>query len=306
MSVGKEPFKSHAAYHQRIRDHKKLVLPTRIRFEKELIYYDIQCKPQDYYPAMLRMTAYVEEAGRKPRSFCPLRTSLIPKHITLDTTTLVHLLWDQKGKSRLLTAGELVRNKSRILETFFHTDKKEFNLKHYRFNHMIDTDGVSASLLFIRSDLYGKKTPKTKPIVKPEQYIDELSECERNNLSGRKVIGIDPNISDLLYCANEDASERFRYTQKQRRQETKKKKYEQIIQNAKNHELVEGRTITQWETDLTVHNHKTVSFDRFKAYVKAKLLVNSKIEDFYKARIYRKLKLNRFWNTRKSEQKMLH
>ena len=113
-------------------------------------------------------------------------------------------------------------------------------------------------------------------------------------------------MSDLLYCANEDASERFRYTQNQRRQETKKKKYDQIIQNAKNHELVEGRTITQWETDLTVHNHKTVSFERFKAYVKAKLLVNSKIEDFYKARIYRKLKLNRLWNTRKSEQKMLH
>ena len=113
-------------------------------------------------------------------------------------------------------------------------------------------------------------------------------------------------MSDLLYCANEDASEQFRYTQNQRRQETKKKKYDQIIQNAKNHEYVEGRSITQWETELSRHSHKTVLFEGFKAYVQAKLLVNSKIETFYKARIYRKLKLNRFWNTRKSEQKMLH
>ena len=83
LSVGKEPFKSHVSYHKWMRDNKKLVLPARVRFEKDLIYYDIQCKPQDYYPAMLKMTAYVEQAGRRPRSFCPLRTSLIPKHIYL-------------------------------------------------------------------------------------------------------------------------------------------------------------------------------------------------------------------------------
>lgn len=255
---------------------------------------------------MLKMTAFVEQANRRPRSFCPLRTSLIPKHITLDTTTLVHLLWDQGAKSKLLTAGELVRNKAMIWGTFFHVNKKEFTMKKYRFNNMIDTDGVSASLLFIRSDLYGKKTPKRKAVVQPEQYIDDITGSEIDELSKRKVIGIDPNMSDLLYCANEDASEQFRYTQNQRRQETKKKKYDQIIQNAKNHEYVEERSITQWETDLTVYNHKTLSFEGFKAYVQAKLLVNSKIETSYKARIYRKLKLNRFWNTRKSEQKMLH
>lgn len=41
-----------------------------------------------------------------------------------------------------------------IWGTFFHVNKKEFTMKKYRFNNMIDTDGVSASLLFIRSDLY--------------------------------------------------------------------------------------------------------------------------------------------------------
>ena len=94
LSVDKSPFKSHVSYHSWIRDHKKIILPSKSRFEKTLIYYEIQCKPQNYYPAMLKITALVEQANRRPRSFCPLRTSLIPKHITLDTTTLVHLLWD--------------------------------------------------------------------------------------------------------------------------------------------------------------------------------------------------------------------
>ena len=71
-------------------------------------------------------------------------------------------------------------------------------MKNYWFNNMIDTDGVSASLLFIGSNLYGKKTPKRKAVVQREQYIDEITGCERDELSKRKVIGIDPNMSDLL------------------------------------------------------------------------------------------------------------
>lgn len=67
---------------------------------------------------MLKMAAFVEQANRRPRSFCPLRTSLIPKHITLDTTTLVHLLWDQGAKSKLLTAGETRQEQSHDLGHF--------------------------------------------------------------------------------------------------------------------------------------------------------------------------------------------
>jgi hypothetical protein len=139
-------------------------------------------------------------------------------------------------------------------------------------------------------------------VVRWEQYIDDLSADETEGLKQKAVVGIDPNMSDLLYCVNEDASKQYRYTQNQRRQETKVKKYRQIMLNEKNHTTVEGRSIIEWESNLSTYDRKTVDSDRFKAFIKAKLLVNSKVTDFYEGRLYRKMRLNTFYNTRKSEQ----
>lgn len=312
LNVGDEPYKSHVSYHDWIKASKPFVLPSKTRYEKDLLYYDIQCDPQSYYPAMLRMTEYMENAGRRPSNFCPLRTSVVPKHITLDTITLVHLLYDEKmalgKKSKLTESGGVKRNQEALWKAMFKVNRREFKAKHYTFNFTLDTDGVSACTLLIRKDLVGKRLPKAKKCDKREQYIDDLSESDCETLSPRKVVGIDPNMSDLLFCSNEDGSEQFRYTQNQRRHEVNVKRYEQITQKEKKrtHNRVDGRTIQDWETDLSAHNHRTVDRDRFKAYIKAKLFVNSKISPFYQQRIFRKLNLSRFWNTRKSEAAMLN
>ncbi|CAL8460939.1 g470 [Coccomyxa elongata] len=222
---------------------------------------ELLCKPQDYWPAMLRMTEALEQNGKRIRNFCPLRTSAVPRHITLDTTTLVHLLYTEEfgKKSRLLTKGELVRNKEMIWGTFFRTNMKAFETRDYRFNHMVNTDGVSCSVLLIRRDLYGKKCSRGKPaVVASEEYVDDLSSDARKSLRIRKVVGIDPNMSDLLYCVNEDASHHYRYTQNQRRRETKANKYREIVLKERNHTRIQGRTVAEWESDLSAHNHKLV------------------------------------------------
>ncbi|CAL8461357.1 g888 [Coccomyxa elongata] len=308
LDVGHEEFRSHHAYHEWIRRHRAVVLPHKTTYEKGLLKYDLQCKPQDYWPAMLRMTEALEQNGKRVWNFCPLRTSAVPRHITLDTTTLVHLLYTEEfgKKSRLLTKGELVRNKEMIWETFFRTNMRAFETRDYRFNHMVNTDGVSCSVLLIRRDLYGKKCSRGKPaVVASEEYVDDLSSDARKSLRIRKVVGIDPNMSDLLYCVDEDASHHYRYTQNQRRRETKAKKYREIVLKERNHTRIQGRTVAEWESDLSAHNHKLVDSERFKAYVRAKLLVNSKVTAFYEDRIYRKLRLNTFFNTRRSEQRLL-
>ena len=309
LNVGQdEVFKSHHAYHDWIRRHKAVVLPGKATYEKGLLKYDLQCKPQDYWPALLRMTQALERNGKRVRNFCPLRTSAVPRHITLDTNTLVHLLYTEEfgKKSRLLTKGELVRNKDTIWELFFRTSMRAFETRDYRFNHMVNTDGVSCSVLLIRRDLYGKKCSRGKPaVVASEEYVDDLSSDERARLRTRKVVGIDPNMSDLLYCVDEDASHHYRYTQNQRRRETKAKKYREIVLKERNHTRIQGRTVAEWESDLSAHNHKVVDSERFKSYVRAKLLVNSKVTAFYEDRIYRKLGLNTFYNTRRSEQRLL-
>jgi len=119
------------------------------------------------------------------------------------------------------------------------------------------------------------------------------------------VVGIDPNMGDLLFCVNEYGSRKFRYTQNQRRQETRYKRYKQIILNERNHSFVEGRTIIEWETDLIHYNHRTVNLIDFKAYVRAKLLVSSKIRKFYTDRIFWKLKLSTYWDIKRSDSWML-
>ena len=284
LNVGDEPFRSHRSYHKWIKEKKAFVLPTKIQYEKNLLYYDIQCDPQAYYPAMLRMTEYMEQAGRKPRNFSPLRTTIIPKHITLDTTTLVYLLYDEKTmglskQSELMKSGGIKRNQRQIWEAMFKLNRREFKAADYVFNYTLDTDGVSACTLLIRRDLVGKRLPNTKKGGIREQYIDDLNESDCEKLSSRKVVGIDPNMSDLLFCSNEDGSQQFRYTQNQRRRETDIKRYEQITQKEKKrtHNRVDGRTIQEWETDLSLHNHRTVNSDRFQGLYPNK--TSGKLED---------------------------
>ena len=304
LSVGSEIVQSHQSYHSWVKEHKAQVLPSKQKYEKDLLYYDLQCKPQDYWRGMLRMTELIEQASKKVRNCCPLRTSVIPRHVTLDTTTLVHLLFTKKNgsKSKMLIKGELVRNKDKIWETFFRTNMKVFEAKDYKFNHMVDTDGVSCCILLIRRDQVSKKAPKKKLVVRREQCIDDLTADKTEGLKQKPVVGIDPNMSDLLYCVNEDASKQYRYTQNQRRQETKTKKYRQIMLNEKNHTAVDSRSITEWGSYLAAYDRKTIDSDKCKAFIKAKLLVNSKVTGFYEGRLYRKMRLNTFYNTRKSEQ----
>jgi len=128
---------------------------------------------------------------------------------------------------------------------FFTISKKMFKACDYIFNHMIDTNGMACSILLIRTDMEGKRMIRKKCKVEREPYINDLMLSEKESLSARKVIGIDPNMGDLLFCVNEeDNKTTFRYTQNQRRQETKAKKYHQIILNERNHTLVDDKTVS--------------------------------------------------------------
>jgi hypothetical protein len=69
--------------------------------------------------------------------------------------------------------------------------------------------------------------------------------------------------------------------------------------------VVDGRTIPQWEAELSEHSHKTVSLAAFKEYIGAKLRMNSKISKFYEARWHRKQRLNGYFNRCRSEARLL-
>ena len=80
-----------------------------------------------------------------------------------------------------------------------------------------------------------------------EEYIDELKDYSQ--LQNKKIVGIDPGKCDLIYCVDNDNKEsnHFRYSQDQRRKEIKKKKYSKIQLELKQ-EIINGKTIIEWET----------------------------------------------------------
>jgi len=98
---------------------------------------------------------------------------------------------------------------------------------------MISTDDVSCSVLLIKKELQGRSIFRFKPKKTPstEKYIDELEGHEYTRLQEKKVIGVDPGQNDILYCVNGDQKDtisKFRYSQNQRRQEIKSKKYRDL------------------------------------------------------------------------------
>ena len=300
-------YKSHSMYHKWINQQKQFITPNKASYKKNNIVYDLMCSPFDYFGCMIFMMKQIEKEEQTIYNVFPMRSEVIPKHIRLDTTTLVHLLMTKKqgNKSDFLTKGNLKRKEDKIWEFFFRTERKFFKKKYYSFHHMIETDGVSCSLLLLRKDLIGKKLPMMKKGLSIETYIDELNDY--SSLQNKKIVAIDPGKCDLIYCVDNSNKEAntFRYSQDQRRKETKKKKYSKIQLELKK-EKIHGKTIIEWETELSKLNRKSLNITKFKEYIQKKSEINGMLFSFYEKYIFRKLRLQSYRNTKRSEQKMLN
>jgi hypothetical protein len=293
-------------YHKWITKQKKHILPDKEKFQKQSIYYDLKCKPMDYFPCMIAMMKQVETDEETISNVFPLRSSIAPGYIRLDTITLVYLLLrkEQGKKSDFSNQGNTKKHEDKIWNFFFRTEKKVFHKTDFSFHHMISTDGVGVSVLFLREDLVGKRLPNAKKGVSKELYIDELNDYSA--LRDKTIVGVDPGKEDLIYCvddASKDANV-FRYSQNQRRKETKMKKYNNIILGMKTNKI-QGKSVIEYETDLSLYNRKTLYMDKFKAYVTEKNRINHILFDFYSKQLFRKLKFGRHINIKRNEQKMM-
>ena len=113
-------------------------------------------------------------------------------------------------------------------------------------------------------------------------------------------------MSDLLYCVEGDAKDqtKFRYTQDQRRKETKAKKYRDYLQERKQ-EKVGDKSVVEWEAEMSAFNRKTTDFTKFKAYIQKKNELNARLAPFYNAYIFRKLKLGSYMRRQITEARLL-
>jgi len=290
------------------------IFPWILTNNNKSIIYNVHVNPLNFLPTLIRMSIQLENRNESPINCFPLRKNIKPKYIKLDTTTIIHLLFTKKmNKTKYLTKNNTIKLRDKIWKFFFKTNKKMFKIKNYRFNYMISTDGVGCSILLIRKDLYKpNKRNKVRPVRKPknyksDRYVTDLTEEEKQELKDFMVVGIDPGKDNLIFCTNGEIkivngkhkTTIFRYTQDQRRKETKSKNYKKLIESIKN------KVIKKLENELTKYSSKTCKYKNVKKYIEAKNRINKILYNFYKKNLFRKLKWFSFINRQKSEAKMI-
>jgi len=82
------------------------------------------------------------------------------------------------------------------------------------------------------------------------------------------------------------------------------KKYNNIILGMKTNKI-EGKTIIEYETELSHFNRKSLQITKFKEYLQEKNRINHILFKFYRKELFRKLKFGKYINIKRNEQKMI-
>jgi hypothetical protein len=305
-------WKSTPDHHAKIRMIQRMVLPYG-PFDHNDLLYDRKARPEAYLKEMRYITT---ECGSNNdeyrfRNVVPLRTSLIPAYVRLDTYTLIQLFMPQNGRTKLLQMKVEVSSPL-VWSTLFKTNAKVFRKTGYHFANMIETDGVAVAILFEKDSDAVAVVPDDKSET-DVPYVTHLLPDVGTALARRTVVGVDPGMSDLMSLVSEHSSaespQKLRYTQKQRVLESRSKKYATIIQRKRNTTVIAGKTVTAWESYLgavTPHGSKDWGEEMFSIYLKGKLLVNHYLAPFYEDPLFRKLRFNGSINTQRSEQQFIN
>ena len=276
--------------------HLSHILPANMT---KSVYYDVKLRPFAYLPGMLYMNEILEREESKLFQPLPLRNNIVPKHIILDTASLVSLFCPA-NKTEGIKKGELHKNLKEnqhdIWNAFLNLKHKIFKNKHYQFHHQIQTDGISCCLLFIRKDLKDKKWGSRVPVLSEQEFhnIEDLSKEQLDTLKPRNIVGCDPGKRNLVYMVDE-TGKKLQYTAPQRKRESKQKCNQRILlQERKNNGIVEK------ETQLSLHNSKSVNKETFKSFLAEKQKLNQYTQEFYRREVWRKMKFRAYSYGKKS------
>lgn len=311
-----------APHHKRfILNVQKFGLPNK-QFNKSL-EYDVKCNPLEYLQCYIWINNQIEKINNEQISFklvnnvfvsinempqekklfnvTPLSLSFIPTNITLDTSSLVSL-FIEKGNAQV--NANINKFKHEIWNLFFKLNTSLFKKSGYKFNYFIKTDGISCSLVFVKNGYYKEdefKKPNKGQVKKMEKIREEIEYAYiENNLEKVKenYACNDPNFEKMVNAINNEGK-RVRCTRASRNKDIKKRKYAKIREKQKTVEIKET------EKKLSEYNFKTANYEKFKEAIKMKNSKEKEMRDEYNKDIYRKLRLNTYINTQKSERKML-
>jgi len=336
-------------------DYRSYYLPNQ-KPTKENVDYDLRKNTLRYLRSLFLINRELEVETDKTFNAFPLKRSFIHGQVTFDTTMLGRLLGDTKTRSQATLKEYAGTMKKIFWNKYFIFNLKpvpsEFNYDNdvdyingskqhpairepygYYFSGMIKSDGVSASLLYKRYDVvaddnYGnrKREIKVDPNTGEDTDKDELhvtdiapDSSEFQEFAGKRIVAIDPNKDDIIYCTN--GEQNFRYTLNQRDVETKSRRYKKLMEQDKQFQYdIDGEvlSVNDMQTKISESNSKSSDLETFTNFVATKNSFSSALTGHYNFikddsnsdesnRLnYRRLRFNVYNNRRRSEDRMVN
>ncbi|WP_394758380.1 hypothetical protein, partial [Flavobacterium sp.] len=308
-------------------ENKNKIISNDIDYNKKGLDGDLEKNSMVYFKNMIFMNVELEKMKRKIYCCFPLRTSLVPANIDIDTLSIITLFINpekeeevKQGISKILKDNISVFY-DKIWSEIVDLGKNQFKWnKKFRFDHHITTDGVDVTILFRNIDMYGLTINKRHAQMDKDsyKYIDKLGETENgwdNKLMKEEMkkmcimynlVLVDPGKNpDLLYMCNYDDNVKnvnyFKYTTKQRLHELGTIKHRKTLQDYK-----KEKGINKTEEKLGEISSKTCILDNFIIYAKNKNEVEDKLREHYNLPFIRKLRLRSYINKLRSESKLVN
>ena len=221
----------------------------------------------------------------------PMKSSLIPNYITIDTAIIIDIL-------EISNKNHSLRSKD-TRELLWHDHfpglyKNKFISQNKRFHYLLSTDGIGVSLIY-----RGKKVKRTK-FPKHEEDIYTISKWMRNKIKKMTIVGVDPGKRNIITMT--DGNNKLRYTNVQRRFECHFKKNMLKIHSIKNKDT----KIKSIERIYSKFNMKTVDISKHIENMNIRYKFIDYVENHYGKRVYRRMKFDRYIHTQKSESNLMN
>ena len=67
---------------------------------------------------------------------------------------------------------------------------------------------------------------------------------------------------------------------------------------------IQGKSVIEYETELSKYNRKTLQIDKFKTYINEKNRINNILFGLYAKHLFRNLKFGKHINSKRNEQNL--
>ena len=332
-------FESDPSYHSWIRQHRPHIFPPNHQ------HSDIKADPQKYLKNMIYMCTILETNKAKMFQWFPLRTSIIPGYIHLDSIAIRELFRAYHHK------GKVEEYRDKLWDQYFKIRK--FERTNYTFDYRISTDGVAVSVQLLNHEqikprqekktkmVEGKAktremtknmTPEEKEqyiVQKKRQLLKEQTEKRRQAVAEMKKRPGAPRNEESLYLEdlNDDELDALLVATKvyvdpgkgtllrMLSDDGKTFKYtnkehlrrtKRFKYQAKIEKYKRREKIFEIERALSNFNSKSCDYEQFKAYLKIKNTVNAALFRKYESPYFRRYRWYGYLDRKRTEDHLVN